>query len=334
MKKCRSCNQEKNLSQFYKRADGKNGKRSQCKNCLSYKKKLLKVEQRQFKWEDKVLTLKNYKEPLTKVKNGYGWYGTIACTIDGKEIQCHICGALVQSLTGHIKTHEIKTREYKEKFKLQYTSALISESTRMKYKQKTLDFIKSLTEEEKKEYWRKCKSRLNEARRKRGSFQPKKTLEQMNKEDSCPEQTLEKIKIVKEKIGHVPSKDEFISEMNGQRYTHLAYKHFGSWNKAIEMCHFNSKDDKRSENMGGYKGKKRYSDEELLEYLKLYVEENRQIPTISDFRRGLLPDYNRYIERFGNIENARQLAGVYLIVDEHESVFQKNKSKYFRKKLI
>ena len=90
----------------------------------------------------------------------------------------------------------------------------------------------------------------------------------------------------------------------------MIYKTHGSWEKAVLMCNFKD----------GFKDKEkadhtvRYERQDLLEYLKIYTEENRQIPTATDFSRGLLPSYKTYIRHFGNIENARQEAGVYQIV--------------------
>lgn len=294
------------------------------------KAKFIPVKKGVFKWENQFLTLKNYKEPLTKIKDGYGWYGTIAITTNGSQIQCHICGKLVEALPGHIyNTHKINTKAYKEKFGLGYGSALVSENIRIREKQRTLNFLKTLTDHEKKAYRQRQVQRLKDNRHKMKPHGYKKTLEHMNKDGSCPDQTLDQIKKVYEKVGHVPSKKEFIDEMDGQRYVHLIYKHFGSWNKAIEMCKFNKENDHRFDPQDKGKRKNRYTDEELLEYLRIYAEENRQIPTVTDFRRNLLPNYSCYISRFGTIEAARRLAGVYDFVED-DSKFHKEKSKYFR----
>jgi hypothetical protein len=74
------------------------------------------------------------------------------------------------------------------------------------------------------------------------------------------------------------------------------------------------------------KGHRNYSDEELLEYLRIFAQENGKVPTATDFRRGLLPSYECYIRRFKTIENARRLAGVYDYIDENTGTFFKNSS--------
>lgn len=276
------------------------------------KTEFVRKEEATFAFGDNLLTLKNYKEPLTRIpKNlGVGWYGTLAATTDGTKIQCHICGALQESLPGHIsQTHKLKIRDYKEKFKLAYTTALVSESQRLKLKERTMAWLEKMTTEEKEAYIQKRKEIGKTYHLKRGNYQPKKTLEAMNRDESCPDQTLQKIKDVKKQIGKIPTKKEFMLFMGSQRYIHLAYKHFGSWKKAIEMCRFGKNENWIRTGKGFMR--KSYTDEELLEYLRIYAEEYQQIPTISDWKRDLLPRYGLYTKRFGTIENARQEAGVY-----------------------
>ena len=92
----------------------------------------------------------NYKEPLKEIKNGYGYYGAILATEDGTKIQCHLCGGLYSELQAHIRMfHSMKVRDYKEKFELAYTTSLISESIRNERKMRTLEWLKTLTPEQK-----------------------------------------------------------------------------------------------------------------------------------------------------------------------------------------
>lgn len=284
-----------------------------------------------YRFGDNILTLKNYKEPLRQipVEVGVGWYGTLAQdTVTGK-VQCHKCGQFRDFLSGHInKTHKMNIRDYREEFGLSYSTALVSEVQRFKLKKNMLDIIKEMSPEEREAFRRRRRESLKKARSLRSSTQPKKTLEQMNKEGSCPDQTLEQIIAAKQEIGHVPSKKEFIRFKGGQRFYRLALKHFGSWEKTLEMCKFSEADmaTKPTSKSSGFK--RRYSDEELLEYLRIYAQEYRQVPTASDWKRDLLPEYKIYSARFGTIENARQLAGVYQIIQPDDD-FRKQ-SKYYR----
>lgn len=280
-----------------------------------------------------MLTLKNYKEPLKRIpkEEGIGWFGTLAADVETGKVQCHICGQLFDVLSAHIPfAHKMKAREYREKFGLAYTTALISEGQRLRLKESTMKWLKQMTPEEMKAHVQHVKdNHYSYGKTRRTTFQPKKTMEGMNKDGSCPDQTLQAIIDAKNELGYVPSKKEFIELRGSQRYVHLAYKHFGSWTKALEMCHLGEDDFRERLKGGSTNGKPRtYTDEDLLEYLRIYAQEYQQVPTQSDWKRDLLPDHQTYIAHFGTIEAARQLAGVYNIVELSESM--KKRSKHYR----
>lgn len=286
-------------------------------------KRFVKTKKGVYQYGDKMLLLKTYKEPLTPIppERGVGLYGTLALEQSTGLVQCHLCGRVMDNLNFHIiKKHGSTVAAYKEEFKLARTTALVSEGLRQKVKAKTLEWIKTLTPEQKQEY----RQNLLENRKKRSNFQPKKSLESLNKDDHCPEQTLNHIEKAARKLGHIPTKSEFIEVEGSQEYVHLAYKIYGSWTKAVKMCHFGNLKEKEKEETT----KRRYTDEELLEYLRMYAEENRVVPTISDWKRGLLPSYDVYPRRFGSIENARQLAGVYQIVEPSKTLL--TRSRHYR----
>lgn len=241
-----------------------------------------------------------YKEPLRKVEGGYGYYGVLLGTGDGEKVQCHECGVLYSSLTFHVyKAHGLRVREYKEKYGLAYKTALVSENLRNCYKEKTLEWLETLTPEEKRLY--REQSRLG--REKRCVFQPKLTLETKNKRGTCPDQLLAKIKEVAAALGKTPTKSEFIWETGTQRYVHLIYKTFGSWSEAVRRAGYEVREKHKGVRV-------RHTTEELLDYLRLFKRVNGRVPTATDFRRDYLPDYEVYIRRFGSIHEARLLAGI------------------------
>lgn len=256
---------------------------------------------------EKFLTFSNYKEPLRSVPNGHGYMGTVALSLDKKSIQCHVCGGLFRSLAFHIRSaHGLTVKAYRKIFELSPQTALVSEQLRLYLKQKTLDWIKTLTPEEKEEYRRKSREgrRRSFAERRYGSFyQPKITLETKNKRGTCPDQLLAKIQEVAEKLGYTPSLAEFIHVTGGQRYKHLIFATFGSWKKALEVGKFPAKETKKVNKSV------RYDDEELLEHLRIYQETYHKVPTHTDCKRGLIPSEYSY-QRFGGLIKARILAGI------------------------
>lgn len=253
------------------------------------------------------LTLKHYKEPLLPVdkKKGYGYFGAIQVTIDGQKIQCHKCGELFSDLSGHIRgSHNLSLDKYRETYRLSRTTALISEAEREKRKMRTITWLASLSESEKAKMKEKAKKNFLKWKKSQVEGKWKERLEAKNRKGSCPDQILSKIQEVAKTLGHTPSLREFIEVTGGQRYKHLVYKVYGSWDNALKI-------------LGIYKKKstahakvRRYSDEELLESLSIFAQENRKIPTATDSKRGLIPDYYTYIRRFGSFDRARELAGV------------------------
>lgn len=257
------------------------------------------------------LTLTHYKEPLKPVVDGYGYYGALLATKDGAGIQCHICGKIYGSLALHItQTHKIAAREYKKEYGLLAKTALVSEKVRQEMKERGLELQANLSTAE-------LKQRMNKARRaykewlKSPAFQEQKSkrwkmrLEYYNKEGTCPDQLLDKIVEVTDKIGKTPTLGEFMKATGGQRYKHLIISTFGSWLNALGKLGLKSE-----RNLYGNRTKYAYTDEQLLDYLRDYQATNKRIPTATDCRRGLLPGACNYIRHFGSFPKARELAGI------------------------
>lgn len=251
----------------------------------------------------------NYKEPLKKIKNGHGYYGVILSNKEGTKIQCHICGELYAELQAHVRQHhKVPVREYKEKYELAFTTSLVSEQIRTDRKIQTINWLNSMSADEKKKMreqqrknwlaWRKKKTQRN---------QPKQTLETKNKRGTCPDQLLAKINEVAKAIGHSPTKNDFIDYWKSQKYVHIIYKTFGSWDKAKQMA---GQQILTSNSVKQQKSWKRYTREELIEYMQVFYQENNRPPTETDCRRGLVPDSAVYKRMFGSMQNARNEAGI------------------------
>lgn len=253
------------------------------------------------------LVLVNYKEPLRSVKKGFGYLGALLMTLDGEKLQCHICGKLFSSLSLHInQKHDMDTKRYREKFDLARTTALVSESEREARKQRTLDYISSLSPQQKRKHAEKARINYAKYLKTKPTTRFKIRLETKNKRGTCPDQLLQKIKDASAHYGYTPSKNEFIDYCRSQRFVHLIYTTFGSWSKAVKMAGFQVRQGT------GMIGKKRkdYSDEELLEYLQIFYQESGRVPTETDCRRGLIPSSESYTRRWGSFPKAREIAGL------------------------
>ena len=269
-------------------------------------------KQKIIKFKDTFLTFYNYKEPLRKVKKGFGYQGVLLGTVDGTGLQCHICGKIFAGLSAHIRqAHKVSIPDYRKTFELAGSTRLVSESERQRLKMATLKWLQSMSKAEKDAFWaNRMKSfraweKISAKERSRLMSHPH-TLETKNKRGICPDQLLETIKEVKKSLGRTPSKKEFIDHWESQRYVHLIYKTFGSWEKAVKMAGLSLR---KHTIIGGHK--RRYSNEELLEYLQIFYKEERKIPTHTDCLRGIIPGYATYRRAFGSLPKAREAAGIY-----------------------
>lgn len=100
-----------------------------------------------------------------------------------------------------------------------------------------------------------------------------------------------------EKNGKIPVLEDFSNNPEYPNYG--TYRnHFGSWSNALKLA-------------GLYRQNKKYTDEELLNYLKAFYEENKIIPRMNDFVSNTgYPGYSIYQTRFGSWNNALKLVGL------------------------
>ena len=246
----------------------------------------------------------NYKEPLTKIEGGYGYLGTLAQTSDGSKAQCHICGELYYNLGAHIfNTHQMKAAEYREKFQLGKRTPLCSDLASREYKERALALWNRKTPEEQEQQKRIMQEAAAQARR----IGHRRSLEEKNKHGMCPDQLLEKIRVLADKLGRSPTAQEFRIEYK-HRFLCTIERTFGSWNAAkaqlgLSPCKPGSREPHN-------KGSCKFTDDELLHYLQQHYKRFGKPPTASDWSRYYFPDYHIYLKRFGSIKNARNKAGI------------------------
>ena len=282
-------------------------------------------EQHEVKSGKYKLVFKNYKEPITRVKKGFGYYGVMLTTNDGTKVQCHICGELFANLGFHIYyAHKIKGVDYKTSFGLAYKTALMSEVNKENLRRGTMDWLSAMTPKQLKEY-RERQGKMHK-NRVHDREQPKLMLETKNKRGTCPDQLLAKITEVKNKLRHTPSLSELIRETGGQKYKHLLYTTFGSYKNALKLL---SLQPQTSAKKGVWVRK--YTEEELIEYLRIFTQEHKRIPTSMDCKTsGFLPSEDTYMRHFGSLVIARDKAELQdvLSISLEDNEFQEKMMNY------
>lgn len=253
---------------------------------------------------NKLVVVYDYKEPLAKVQSGFGYYGCLSGTSDKEKIQCHVCGKLFKDLNFHLKVHDIPVKDYKQKYGLASSTKLISPVMKQQRREK---FMETFTFE-KREKYRAMACKAWVASEKKGGANRKLSLETKNKRGSCPDQIIAKIIETTKKLGHVPSLQEFMREPFGDRYWHLIRRTYKTWNNALKVANL-----RRCLSPSQFITHK-YHPSELIELLSIFTQEEHRIPRYSDFGNGMLPAYTTYARKFGTLEKARSLAGVYDLV--------------------
>lgn len=174
--------------------------------------------------------LAGYKEPLTKVMEGYGYIGTL--TFDKEHqthVQCHICGYFFKGLGHHIiKTHAMTIRDYKDRFGLMRTTRLTAPYSKLHELGKHLN--KSLSPEQKA----KRLENLRLAWEHRYDVSAAESMEEKNKKGTCPEQLLRKILELSEALDKTPTRREFIHKYGDNGTIKSVYRTFGTWDQAVK----------------------------------------------------------------------------------------------------
>lgn len=169
-----------------------------------------------------------YKEPLIKVENGFGYKGCVTRSYDNKFVQCHICGYFLSNLPIHVrKTHNMSSREYKQKFSLNLTTSLLSGDERNLRRKSFFE----MSEEDIK----KAKENTTNNRAKiRNPGKRVTSLEEVNKRGTCPDQLLDKLEKLHRKLGKVPTLNQFMKHYKMGQYSIL--REFGSWKEFVKVA--------------------------------------------------------------------------------------------------
>lgn len=242
--------------------------------------------------------LRPYKAPLEPVEEGFGFKGTVAETVTGTHIQCHICGYFYANLAMHVaKEHKMSSTEYKDTYQLEHKRGLCSTAYSEIRRQ---DSLRRSPKVKQAQLDNLAKGRL--IKQDYTKRRNKSSLEFKNKRGSCYYQLLDKIEALGKKLGRTPQCREFITEY-GESYFGNIRQTFGTWNQAVTFAGF-------APGRIGNTGNQRYSRESVIAMIRSFQEIEGRPPRASDMGTGI-PTYYVLKRLFGGgIIEARRAAGL------------------------
>jgi hypothetical protein len=180
---------------------------------------------------DKILH--GYKEPLTSVRGGFGFIGTVAFNVEKTHIQCHACGFFFKSLAHHLRlSHGMKSTDYRERYGLMAKTPLVAPATLDEYRRIANDYLVPATRTP--EHKAKAIEALNKYRSTRTSSTWR--MERLNRLGRCPEQLIYKIDVLAKELKRTPTRRDFIAKYGDNGDLNMIYRTFETWNEAVKLA--------------------------------------------------------------------------------------------------
>lgn len=248
---------------------------------------------------------RNYKDPMQKVDEGFGYYGAVTETNDGEYIQCHICGYYFSSLGGHITNkHKVNVRDYKVKYGLRIKDGLLSPNERRRAQFRYNSGIRKTSED-----FKAMSVKAQAAIKAKGISLGGDTwsAQTRNEKGMCRAQTMAKIKALADKMDGVPTQKAFLQEY-GQGQSDVVSHWFGSWRGALNEGGFMHFNDNRAKTREERK-------EKALDSMRKFYDQEGRTPQWTDFNSlDWLPDGKTIQNYFGTLNKARVEAGIPTLV--------------------
>lgn len=174
------------------------------------------------------------KKPLMEAKDGgFGYQGVLLQTDNRELVQCHVCGKWFAKLTTHIKNrHDLTKNDYRKKFGLLNTTALVSDAT--SYRLEKAGFKKYLKYKE-QEISKLAKARTFAVQSSVQSRMDRKLInkaEHNNRFALCEKQLGFRLLSYVKQYKMLPSRSQ---KGEGRLIGKALYRRYGSVNKGLEF---------------------------------------------------------------------------------------------------
>jgi hypothetical protein len=257
-------------------------------------RKQVKIKAGEILPPDTKSVLIGYKEPLTPIKDGFGYYGTLAYNEEKTHTQCFICGYFFKNVGAHVRyEHDKKTIDYKLEYGLGSGMSIVAPVTRQKYTRRW----ETMTDEERTVKIAELKT-VQVRYTSENKSARNKSLHKKNLEGRCPAQLLDKILAQSQELGRAPSYREF-SKKYGGGYQKSVVLTFGTWLEALRILNLTPKSSSRFS----------YDKPTLIKMLQDFELRNERLPYATDLSSGNgLPSCGAFIRHFGSWSNAKEEA--------------------------
>ena len=258
----------------------------------------------------------NYKEPLMKFEDGYGFIGALVFDGETDKIQCHFCGEWFVALGNHLKKeHNMNASNYKDAVGLFQTTALIGEKFRAKLIANGLaNRQKNLRPGTKQS--KETREKIRNTLKKNGE-----KPESMNLRGTCPAQLIDRLKKLYEEQG-----PRFKLKEIPFRVT--LKKTYGSIKNACEIAGVPYRESGQNLDYGHVI---KYTEEKAIDFIKEFLVRFNKEPTRQDFikqdQEGL---YDSFIKRKKRLSDFTKQA--YLNLDEYKK--PSNRVSYSKEELL
>lgn len=245
---------------------------------------------------NKIIPFYKAEPPFMDYIGGFGSVGVIMWDSENDKIQCHMCGKWFDSLTGHIKAHDISPTQYKEEVGLYLKTPLWNLKMQQEKKEQSKEQFKTNVN-------LKASIKANHAKGmketgKIGGKGRKKRLsvQEMNKFGTCEIQLKTKILKLAEDLGHTPTFDE------AGNLAYVMVRRFGTWGAGLKYIGLMP--------MNTYVHSEKFSKDFVIEKLREYIDIQGKEPTSNDFRvRHLMPFSDWTVRKFfPSLEKAMEVA--------------------------
>lgn len=248
-----------------------------------------------------------YAEKAPYVQSGASLQGVLLLDPRADLVQCHECGEWFQSLPEHVwKIHKMRTSDYKHKHGLLRHCALVNERIRnalvsagnREAAKRGPGFYLEMRRRAKAASW------IKPAGIAHGPYHAAR-----NRKGRCHAQDLNELKVLAARIGRCPSNEELI-----QANLHPAALEY-RFNRKIKEILF----------LAGLAREERsvFTPELLAELLRDFYVSYQRLPSVSDFKRRVLPSPRTFRRHFGSMGNAYFAAGLELIAERRKRSFVK-----------